>query len=255
MSAVASTLEALHALITGGGRGIGRAIAQSLAGSGARVTVVSRSQSQLDQTVRRIQVEGGDADAITADLSDAIAAERVVESVWARRGPIDVLVHCAGFTPSIAPLQATSWEDYQRTMAVNVGALFQMARWLVPRLQQRPRGLVIAMSSGCGLKGHPGMAAYSASKFAVQGLIQALARELEGTSVRAVAVNPGGVNTRMLADLFGAEESAKNQSPEVIADVVKKVVAGEITVPSGGGVAVRHGLVEVYEMPARKSPA
>ncbi len=240
------------AVVTGGGRGIGRSVARSLARTGAHVIVVSRSRSELAETVEGIRQEGYDAEALVGDLTDPAECDRVVRSVWADRGRIDVLVHCAGSTPAVTPMEETSVEAYERAMATNVGAIFHLARSLVPRMKERGRGLLIAMSSGCGLTGHPGMAAYSASKFAVQGLIQSLARELHDSDIRALAINPGGVNTKMLADLFGAEEAARNQSPDVVADVVRRVVEGVLAVPSGGGVTVRREGVEVYEMPGRK---
>lgn len=240
------------AVITGGGRGIGRAVARYLAEAGASVTVVSRSSAELGESVDAIRLAGGDAEAVAADLTDAAECDRVVREVWDRRGRIDVLVHCAGFTPPVTPMEETSVDAYERTMATNVGALFHLSRTLVPRMKARGGGLLIAMSSGCGLKGHPGMAAYSASKFAVQGLIQAIARELDGTEVRAFAINPGGVDTKMLADLFGPEEARRNQSPDVVAEVVRRVVEGTLAVPSGGGVTVRRDEVAVYEMPGRK---
>jgi dehydrogenase/reductase SDR family member 4 len=239
----------MNVLVTGGGRGIGRATARALAEFGAHVIVSSRTESELAGTVDAIHTDGGIAAAVTADLALTSECERLVGKVLGEHGSVDVLVHCAGFTPSAGPFEGTSVEDFQRAMDTNARSLFCLARLLVPRMRDSGRGMIVAMSSGCGLKGHPNLAAYSSSKFAVQGLVQAMARELEGTPVTAVCVNPGGVDTRMLADLFGKEEAARNQSPEVVAAVVLQIVDGALSVPSGGGVTVRRGEVEVYAAP------
>lgn len=243
--------DGMVALVTGGGRGIGRATALALASMGAHAVVSSRSRSELDETARVILASGGTSEALPGDLSRPEECQRVVHHVLDRHGKVDVLVHCAGFTPAVGPVEETSFADFQRAMDTNVGALFWLSKVLVPAMRSRNQGMIIAMSSGCGLKGHPGLTAYSASKFAVQGLVQAIARELEGTSVVVVAMNPGGVDTRMLVDLFGAEESARNQSPDVVAAVVRQVVQGTLHVPNGGGVTVRRGEVGVYFPPGR----
>ena len=117
-------------------------------------------------------------------------------------------------------------------MDTNAGSLFYFARSLVPIMRSQERGMIVAMSSGAGLRGHARLGVYSMSKFAVQGLIQALAGELEDSPVSCIAINPGGVATKMLEDLFGKEEAQKNQPPEAVANVVKQVVSGELPVPS-----------------------
>lgn len=240
--------ESLHALVTGGGRGIGRAVSRTLAELGYRVGVCARSRRELEETVALIRTGGGEAYYLAVDVGTPEGCQRLAERAL-REGDVDILVHCAGATPPIRTLEETSAEAWDKTLATNVGALFHLCRLLVPRMKARRRGMVVAMSSGCGLKGHPGMAAYSASKFAVQGLIQALARESADSGLHALAINPGGVDTRMLVDLFGAEESAKNQPPAVVAEVVRRVVQGTLATPNGGGVVVRRGQVEVYAMP------
>ena len=241
------SLDGLVTIVTGGGRGIGRAVACSLASEGARVVACSRTKEELERTAETIKDLGGTCETICADVSNPSQVADLVKQVQEKHSRIDVLVHCAGYTAPYGPLEEVSLEDYENTMDTNAGSLFYFARSLVPIMRSQERGMIVAMSSGAGLRGHARLGVYSMSKFAVQGLIQALAGELENSPVSCIAINPGGVATKMLEDLFGKEEAQKNQPPEAVANVVKQVVSGELPVPSGGGVVVRRDEVRVYE--------
>jgi NAD(P)-dependent dehydrogenase (short-subunit alcohol dehydrogenase family) len=121
-------------------------------------------------------------------------------------------------------------------------------------MRKQNRGQLVAISSGTGLRGHPRLASYSAAKFGVQGLLQSAAQELEGSDIRSFLVNPGGVATRMLSDLFGEEEARKHQPPEAVARIVTEVLSGGIYVPNGGGICIRGCTVtDTYEIPSKSA--
>jgi NAD(P)-dependent dehydrogenase (short-subunit alcohol dehydrogenase family) len=182
------------ALVTGGGRGIGRAIAVALAARGARVVVTGRSTGDLEQVA---SATGGIA--MTADLADRASIEALLARIGAEVGAVDVLVHNAGIATS-APLARTSDEDYDRTMEVNVRSAFVLARALLPGMVERRWGRFVAVASNAGRVGYPYTSAYCASKHALVGLVRALAAELGPSGVTANAVCPGWVRTDMAHD-------------------------------------------------------
>ena len=157
------------ALVTGGGRGIGEAIARRLAAAGLRVVVSGRDAAALDAVARSI-----DGVAIPADLSDRAAALRLAETVTRDVGPVAVLVNNAGLAES-APLARTDDAVWDRTMALNVTAAFALCRALMPAMAKRGPGRVVNVASNAGLRGYAYTSAYCASKHALVGLTRALA--------------------------------------------------------------------------------
>ena len=189
------------ALVTGGGRGNGAAIAQRLAAAGARVVITGRSQAELDGVAA---ATGGVA--IVADLLDRASTDRMVERVRAL-GRVDVLVNNAGIAES-APLAETDDAMWDRIVELNATAPFRLARALVPAMIAAGWGRVITIASNAGLTGYGYTAAYCAAKHAVVGLTRALAIDLGRTGVTINAVCPGWVATRM-ADEAIARIAAK----------------------------------------------
>lgn len=179
------------ALVTGGGRGIGEAIARRLAAAGLRVVVSGRDAAALEAVAASI---GGIA--LPADLSDRSAAETLARTVARDVGPIAVLVNNAGIAES-APLARTDDAIWDRTMALNVTAAFTLCRAVMPEMAKRGPGRVVNVASNAGLRGYAYTAAYCASKHALVGLTRALAVEFARTGVTVNAVCPGFVDTAM----------------------------------------------------------
>ena len=178
------------ALVTGGGRGIGRAIAERLAKDGARVVVTGRTSLEIHEVAELL---GGVA--IEVDLGDRKALARAVEKV----GPVDVLVNNAGIAES-ATFDHTTDEMWDRAFEVNVTAAFALCRALVPGMVERRWGRVINVASNAGRIGYAYTTAYCASKHALIGLTRALAAEIPRSGVTVNAVCPGWVDTRMSAE-------------------------------------------------------
>lgn len=184
--------------MTGGGRGIGRAIAERLAASGLHVVVAGRSAAELAEVAAAI---GGEA--LALDVGDARSRASAIEALAARGTTIDVLVNNAGIAESAA-YDRTSDEAWERMMAVNATGAFALVRALVPGMVERGFGRVVNVASNAGLTGYAYTVAYCASKHAMVGMTRALAIELARTGVTVNAVCPGWVETKM------AEEAAAN---------------------------------------------
>jgi 3-oxoacyl-[acyl-carrier protein] reductase len=143
------------ALVTGGGRGIGRAIAQSIAAAGAVVAITSRSADELNETVRVIEKDRGRAVAYPGDVTDAAQIQSTVSAIEASLGPIDVLVNNAGSTGPLKPLLETEVSDWWRAMEVNLLGPLLCTRLVLPGMVSRRRGRIINVSSGAGTMAIP----------------------------------------------------------------------------------------------------
>lgn len=202
MTAVELGLGGRRALVTGGTRGIGRAVALRLASAGAAVAVGYRSDADAARTaVEEIRAAGGQATAIAADVSEPGAAARLVDDAVAALGGLDIFVASAGvWPPEPVPLAELPDARWRHTLAVNLDGLFWTARAAVGALA--PGGRVVLIGSTAGQRGEAGHADYAASKAALSGLVMSLAVELApaGTTVNCVA--PGWVDTEMCAAAF-----------------------------------------------------
>jgi 3-hydroxybutyrate dehydrogenase len=203
-------LAGRHALVTGAGRGIGAAIAQRLAAEGARVTLVSRSERQLQETAAPL---GEAAQCVAADMTDLHAVSRAFESAAASFGPVDILINNAGKAQS-APLQRTSEELWHSLIAVNLTGAYHGIRAVLPGMLERKFGRIISIASTAGLRGYPYVAAYCASKHGVIGLTRALALEVAQRNITVNAVCPGYTETDLVRDTIANIQKVTGRSAE-----------------------------------------
>jgi 3-hydroxybutyrate dehydrogenase len=187
----ARSAPARVALVTGGGRGLGAAIAQRLARDGMRIAVLDRDRLAAERVARELTGLG-----VEADVSDPAAVDRALARVTEALGPVGILVQNAGIILN-APLRSTTDEDWDRVLAVNVTGPFRLARALMPAMAKAGWGRVVHIASTAGVTGLPYAAAYSASKHALVGLTRALAAEFARTGVTVNAVCPGPMDTEM----------------------------------------------------------
>jgi len=189
------------ALVTGGGRGIGRETCILLAKNGAKVAVFSRSQSEIKDTANYIKEElGGEAIYVSGDVRSEEDIERAVRETEEQLGSVDILINNAG-AMLLKPFNETTVEEWDFIQEVNVRGPYLFARAVVPQMKEKGSGVIVNISSIWGTKGGPDRSAYITSKYASIGFTKALGEELKPYNIRVNAVCPGPVDTKMTDDL------------------------------------------------------
>lgn len=186
-------------LVTGGSRGIGRAVAIGLARCGARVAVLSRDPEALEGVISEIRAQGGEAVAVTGDVSKPEVAHAVEEAVQALDG-LDILVNNAGRTEDALLLRMDE-ETWGRVLETNLSGCYRVTRAALPTMIRQRRGKIVNVSSVVGLMGNAGQANYAAAKAGVIGLTKSLAKELASRNIQVNAVAPGYIETEMTSQM------------------------------------------------------
>ncbi len=223
-----------HALVTGGGRGIGAAIARALTEAGAVVTVMGRDTATLEHMVATRSAAGWQR----ADVTDSASLAAAFDHVATVRGPIDILINNAGAAES-APLARTDRALWDRMLAVNLTSVFEATRLALPGMAARGFGRVVSIASTAGLTGYPYVAAYVAAKHGVVGLTRALALEVAKSGVTVNCVCPGFTETDLLADsIVNVAQKTGRTEAEVRATYVRANPQGRLVRPEEVAAAV-----------------
>ncbi|HET7873538.1 MAG TPA: SDR family oxidoreductase [Terriglobales bacterium] len=202
-------LKGQVAVVTGGGRGIGRAIAQTLARAGARVAVLARSPQELQETVKLIEEAGGDAQAFVADVSEATEVARAFSEINRALGAVDLLVNNAAVLRPFGPLWENDPGEWWRGMEVNVRGPFLCTRAVLPQMIARRRGRIINIASGAGAMASPFYSSYIVSKTALIRMTECLALETAAHGLAMFAISPGTVRTAMSEDTLHSPEGQR----------------------------------------------
>jgi NAD(P)-dependent dehydrogenase (short-subunit alcohol dehydrogenase family) len=252
------------ALVTGGGRGIGRAIASALAAAGAAVAVVARSEGELAEVVARIGEAGGRAAAIPTDVSDARAVAAMARAAEATLGPVDLLVNNAGIPGPIGPMWEVDPDAWWRGLEVNLRGPWLCARAVLPGMIARGRGRIVNVASGAGTIAIPYLSSYVVSKAALIRLTEELALEAGALGIRTFAIEPGTVRTAMAEYALDSEdgrrwmpwfrsifEQGRDVPAEVAARLVVLLASGRADALSGRFFTVADDVLGLVERAVR----
>ena len=185
------------AIITGAGRGIGKAMALAYAKEGAKLVLAARTHAQLVQTAQEVEACGAETCLMAMDVTEAAQVEQLVRLTLERFATIDILVNNAGIAGPIAPLQESDMTEWVRTLHVNVVGTYLCCRAVLPTMLQHQRGKIINVAGAGATNAWRNISAYVVSKAAVVRLTETLALELEGTNIQVNALGPGSIHTQM----------------------------------------------------------
>lgn len=207
------------AIVTGGARGIGLAIAKRLASEGAHVVLFDQLAAELAEAVAALQEAGGSARGEVLDITDEAAVQAAIDRVAAQQGRIDVLVNSAGIVgPTATPIVEYDYASFRRVVEVNLYGAFLVTKYVLPHMQQRQYGRVLLISSIGGKEGNPGMAGYAASKSGVMGLVKGIGKEYATAGITVNGLAPAVIATPMNLDT----------DPAMLAYMTQKIPMGRL---------------------------
>jgi 3-oxoacyl-[acyl-carrier protein] reductase len=204
------------AIVTGGGRGLGRAAAVEMAREGARVAILSRTSRELEATAREI---GEDALALTADVSKKEDITRVVEKTAAAFGRVDILMNNAAIVGPVGPTYEVGLDDWEEVLGINLLGVVALCRAVLPYMLRQGSGKIINVTSGLGEMVMPPLGAYSVSKAGLMHLTRIMAAELRGLNIQVNGLDPGVMDTTM-------QTSVREMGPEVLGAEVYRDLSG-----------------------------
>jgi len=212
-------LDGQVAVVTGAGRGIGRAVAEALARVGANLVVAARTGRELEETAARVGALGGSCLIVPTDVVAEAACERLIERALAEYGQIDVLVNNAG-AARFAPVWELSTEDFDVNLNVNLRGAFFCSRAALRAMIPRRSGTIVNIASSSGKKPYPTQGAYCAAKAGLIALSKVMAMELRPHNIRVHVLCPGGVDTRLAAEIHPTRDKTGWIRPEDIAAAI-----------------------------------
>ena len=228
-------------VITGAGRGLGLALAKQFIDAGDTVFGVSRTRKYW--LAAKKSVPSDRFKLLIADITSEKKVKLLLAGIRKRAGRIDVLINNAGYCAPLANVEDVSLKEFQKHLTQNLETAFLMCKYAIPFMKNPSRALILNVSSMAGTRAVPRLVSYSAAKFGVLALSQAIAKENKDTGLKCITVCPGGMNTEMRRELFGVEDALRQQTPEFVADIMTQIVDEKISVLSGGHIIIRHSKI------------
>jgi 3-oxoacyl-[acyl-carrier protein] reductase len=222
------SLAGQTALVTGGSKGIGRAICLALAREGANVVITARNENEIKDTMDKLKAMNSESLAIQADVRSEENVRRLISIIIDKFGRLDILINNAGVVCK-KRLEDTTLEDYEKIMDTNLKGVFLCTKYAIPYIKESKNGKIINISSVGGIHGLPEFSIYCASKFGVNGITESIASELIG-EIKVYSVCPGAVDTDMYMSIYSDRPRLK---PENIAEKVLELASPDSKVTSG----------------------
>lgn len=236
-------LNGTKVVLTGVSGGLGLALLRLLISNGSLVVGCARHKGDLsDKDVKSFHF-------YQLDVSEPEQASILIGSAVKTLGGIDVLINNASVTHSLKRTEEISPDEVLYCFRNNVFSTFNTLRYTLPIMKASNSGLVINISSRCGRRAVPRLAAYCSTKFAIRGITETVAKEVDDTGIKCISLSPAGIDTKMRIGLFGEEEAKKQQSPERVAEVLCSIIKGDIEVPNGADVILLKDNEPIVKVP------
>ena len=230
-------------VLTGASSGIGYSLLKYFISEGAIVYASSRNEREItDKDKQECHFK-------LLDLSDEVNVEKYTKVVLQKENRVDILINNAGVAHNLALIEEMNLEMFNSIIKDNVMPTFNMIKYIMPIMKKNNSGTVINISSRAGRRAVPKLSAYTAAKFAVRGLTESVAKEVQETGIKCVTISPAGVNTGMRAMVFGKEDAENQQDTSRITDVISKILLGELQVSNGSDIVIIKDKEPIIRVP------
>lgn len=230
-------------VLTGASSGIGYSLLNYFIKEGARVYGSSRNERELTTENKQ------ECNFELLDLADELNVERYVKTILQKENRIDILINNAGVAHNLALVEEINSEMLNSVVRDNLLPTFNMMKYIIPIMKKNNSGTIINISSRAGRRAVPKLSAYTAAKFAVRGLTESVAKEVQDTGIKCISISPAGVNTGMRAMVFGQEDAENQQDTSRINEVISRILSGSLDVSNGSDIVIIKGKEPIIRVP------
>ena len=230
-------------VLTGASSGIGYSLLNYFIKEGARVYGSSRNERELTTENKQ------ECNFELLDLADELNVERYVKTILQKENRIDILINNAGVAHNLALVEEINSEMLNSVVRDNLLPTFNMMKYIIPIMKKNNSGTIINISSRAGRRAVPKLSAYTAAKFAVRGLTESVAKEVQDTGIKCISISPAGVNTGMRAMVFGQEDAENQQDTSRINEVISRILSGSLDVSIGSDIVIIKGKEPIIRVP------
>ena len=230
-------------VLTGASSGIGYSLLNYFVKEGARVYGSSRNERELTTENKQ------ECNFELLDLADELNVEKYVKTILQKENRIDILINNAGVAHNLALVEEINSEMLNSVVRDNLLPTFNMMKYIIPIMKKNNSGTIINISSRAGRRAVPKLSAYTAAKFAVRGLTESVAKEVQDTGIKCISISPAGVNTGMRAMVFGQEDAENQQDTSRINEVISRILSGSLDVSNGSDIVIIKGKEPIIRVP------
>ena len=230
-------------VLTGASSGIGYSLLNYFVKEGARVYGSSRNERELTTESKQ------ECNFELLDLADELNVEKYVKTILQKENRIDILINNAGVAHNLALVEEINSEMLNSVVRDNLLPTFNMMKYTIPIMKKNNSGTIINISSRAGRRAVPKLSAYTAAKFAVRGLTESVAKEVQDTGIKCISISPAGVNTGMRAMVFGQEDAENQQDTSRINEVISRILSGSLDVSNGSDIVIIKGKEPIIRVP------
>ena len=230
-------------VLTGASSGIGYSLLKYFISEGAIVYASSRNEREITEKDKQ------ECHFELFDISDEVNVEEFTKAVLQKENRVDILINNAGVAHNLALIEEMNLEMFNSIIKDNVMPTFNMIKYIMPIMKKNNSGTVINISSRAGRRAVPKLSAYTAAKFAVRGLTESVAKEVQETGIKCVTISPAGVNTGMRAMVFGKEDAENQQDTSRITEIISEILLGKLQVSNGSDIVIIKDKEPIIRVP------